>query len=160
MFLDFLFQLWRRFNGYSQWWWLWLFNSKFMLTVAGVVFDRDGKILLQRHRHWVPDVWGLPGGIVHRGERLEDAFTREVLEETGLAVENIRMMRVVSGYRLRLETYFRAHLAQSGKPQAIRLQEDEILEARFFNPSDLPSNLLALQNEIIQAAIYDNHVRS
>ncbi|MEW6406374.1 MAG: NUDIX domain-containing protein [Chloroflexota bacterium] len=153
MVLDFLFQLRRRLSGYWQWWWLWLISSKFMVTVAGVVFDKHGLILLQRHRHWVPDVWGLPGGIVQKAERVEEAIAREILEETGLKVENVQLVRVVSGYRLRLEFYFQAQLVENGKAPAIQLQSNEVLEARFFDPCDLPVNVLPAQRKIIEMSL-------
>jgi 8-oxo-dGTP diphosphatase len=74
MFLDLIFNIWRRFSGPWQWFSLWLISSKFMISVSGIIFDCNGDILLQRHRHWVSDVWGLPGGIVKKGEELENAF--------------------------------------------------------------------------------------
>lgn len=152
MFLDILFQIWRRLSGYFQWWFLWLFNSKFMVSVAGIVFDESGQILLQRHRHWVPNVWGLPGGIVQSGETLENAFAREVFEETNLAISDIELIRVVSNYRLRLEVYFRARLAKNDKAQVIKMQEQEVVEVRFFSLDDLPADVLPLQKELIEKA--------
>jgi ADP-ribose pyrophosphatase YjhB (NUDIX family) len=152
MFLDVLFQIWRRLSGYFQWWFLWLFNSKFMVSVAGIVFDETGRILLQRHRHWVPNVWGLPGGIVQSGETLENAFAREVLEETNLRISDLELIRVVSNYRLRLEVYFRARLAKNGKAQTIKVQEQEVVEARFFSLGELPANILPLHKELIERA--------
>lgn len=159
MFLDLLFQIWRRLSGHLQWWSLWLFSSKFMVSVSGVVFDQDGRILLQRHRHWVADVWGLPGGIVQRGETLEAAFAREVLEETGLALAEIELLRVVSDYRLRVEVYYRARLAAGVNPLTIRIQPQEILEARFFHPNELPPNMFPLQRDLIALASSRGQVR-
>jgi 8-oxo-dGTP diphosphatase len=148
MLLDFLYQIWRRLRGNWQWQLLWLVNSKFMVCVAGVVLDDQGRILLQRHRHWVPDVWGLPGGIVHRRETLEAAFAREVYEETGLRVAGVQMIRLHSGYNLRLEVFFRANLATRGE-SILHLQTSEVLEARFFPFDELPANLLSQQRAII-----------
>jgi len=152
MLLDFLFQIWRRFSGPLQWWSLWLVNSKFMVSVSGVVFDQHGNVLLQRHRHWVPDVWGLPGGIVQSGESLEDALAREVFEETGLVISEIELVRLISGYKIRLEGYYRAQLAEYGTAQTIKLQEQEVIEARFFPLDQLPENILTLQKEMIETA--------
>jgi ADP-ribose pyrophosphatase YjhB (NUDIX family) len=150
MLLDFLFQIWRRLSGRLQWWLLWLFNNKFMVSVSGIVLNDRGEILLQRHRHWVQDVWGLPGGIVERGETLENAFAREVLEETGLGISEIKLIKMVSGYRLRMEAYFLARLAKD-KMQPMKIQEKEIIEARFFSLNELPVNVLPLQKELIDS---------
>lgn len=152
MFLDLLFQIWRRLSGNLQWWFLWLFNSKFMVSVAGVVSDEAGQVLLQRHRHWVPNVWGLPGGIVHSGEYLEKALAREVFEETGLVISDIEFVRLGSGHKLRLEVYFRAMLATNAQAPVIKLQQQEVIEARFFALDEMPSNLIPLQKEVISQA--------
>ena len=152
MLFDLLFQIWKRLSARLQWRALWVFSNKFMVSVSGVVLNADDHILLQRHRHWVHDVWGLPGGIVESGETLEDAFAREVKEETGLAISDIELVKNVSGYRIRLEVYFRARLDESQGVQHIKLQQQEVLEARFFPIHEIPDNLLPLQREVIQLA--------
>jgi ADP-ribose pyrophosphatase YjhB (NUDIX family) len=128
---------------------LWLFNSKFMVSVAGVIRDRQGRVLLLRHRHWVLDVWGLPGGIIHSGETLQAALTREVFEETGLVISDPELIQCISGYNIRMEVFFRAKLAEAVNEQDFRLQEAEILEARFFSMDNLPPNLLEVQKILL-----------
>jgi ADP-ribose pyrophosphatase YjhB (NUDIX family) len=149
MLIDFVFRVWRRLSGPLQWRTLWLVNSKFMVSVSGAVYDAQGRVLLQRHRHWVPDVWGLPGGIVRSGERLEGAFAREVREETGLAITDVTLVRVVSGYRVRLEVLFRARIDET-MPLEMKLQEKEVLEARFFPVDALPDKMLPEQRELLE----------
>jgi ADP-ribose pyrophosphatase YjhB (NUDIX family) len=55
----------------------------------------DGRILLI-HRRNTPHGWALPGGFVEYGESVEDAVRREMREETGLKLEDLRQFRVYS----------------------------------------------------------------
>ncbi|GAA2153413.1 hypothetical protein GCM10009760_51100 [Kitasatospora kazusensis] len=43
-------ELWRIIRGPMQWRVLWLWHSKFMVGVTGVVRDQDGRVLLLKHR--------------------------------------------------------------------------------------------------------------
>lgn len=60
------------------------------LSVKVLVFDGEGRCLLLKRSmasKGNPGKWDFPGGKVDRGEALEDAAKREVLEETGLDIE-------------------------------------------------------------------------
>ena len=58
----------------------------------GLVVLRPGEVLLVR-RGKPPNLgtWSLPGGAQEIGERAEEAARRELLEETGLAVEALHL---------------------------------------------------------------------
>jgi ADP-ribose pyrophosphatase YjhB (NUDIX family) len=80
-------RVWHLMRGSVQWRVLWLAHSKFMIGVTGIVRDRDGQVLLLRHRLWPEDrQWGLPTGYAKAGESFPDTVAREVREETGLTV--------------------------------------------------------------------------
>lgn len=56
--------------------------------VGAVVFDDAGRLLLVRRANEPGrGCWSVPGGRVETGETDHDAVIREVVEETGLAVE-------------------------------------------------------------------------
>ena len=67
------------------------------VAVAAVVRQNGKVLLLRRSQHDAAyGRWILPGGHVDRGEELESACLREVVEETGLTVELERLLGVYS----------------------------------------------------------------
>lgn len=69
-------------------------TPKHSVSVAGVVVDDQGRVLVIRRRdngHWEP-----PGGVLELTERFEDGVQREVLEETGIEVE---VQRLTGAYK-------------------------------------------------------------
>jgi 8-oxo-dGTP pyrophosphatase MutT (NUDIX family) len=64
---------------------VWAFLTRAaILGVRGVVRRSDGAVLMVRHSY-LPG-WYLPGGGVDPGETFAEAFVREVMEETGVAL--------------------------------------------------------------------------
>ena len=62
-------------------------------TVGGLVFRADGRALFVRTAKW-SGTWGVPGGKIDYGESCEDAFRREIREETGLEATEVRLAMV------------------------------------------------------------------
>lgn len=62
---------------------------------VGACIVRDGKLLLLRRlRHPEAGHWSIPGGKIDFLEPIEDALRREVAEETGLALGELRLLCV------------------------------------------------------------------
>jgi len=55
-----------------------------------VLVERDRKLLLARSRHFQPGMYSVLAGFVEPGESLEEAVVREVKEEVGISVKDIR----------------------------------------------------------------------
>lgn len=67
-----------------------------MLAVDVIIRDPGGVVLIKRKNEPFKGRWALPGGFVNYGERVEDAATREVKEETGLRVKLGKLVGVYS----------------------------------------------------------------
>ncbi|MFC5828343.1 NUDIX hydrolase [Nonomuraea insulae] len=143
-------RLWLGIAGPMRWRLLYLSQAKFMAGVTGVVRDGNGDVLLLRHRFWREHrQWGLPTGGAKRGETFEQTVVREVREETGLEVSVGELVRLRSGFRLRIEVAYAAAYAGGG---TMRLNPMEILEARWCAPDDLPEGLLESHRQLIEAS--------
>ena len=62
-------------------------------TVGALIYDDKGHVLMIRTHKW-SNRWGIPGGKIERGESSEKALRREILEETGLELADLRFQLV------------------------------------------------------------------
>jgi 8-oxo-dGTP pyrophosphatase MutT (NUDIX family) len=56
-------------------------KMSFQVTIKGLFFDEEGRVLLVKEKD---GTWDLPGGRLEHGEDLSAALVRECLEEMGL----------------------------------------------------------------------------
>ncbi len=119
-------------------------------TAGGIcVIERpDGKILLVRQAY--RERWGLPGGLLKKGEEAADGARREVLEEVGLLIDLVGEPAVVTDpVRQRIDLIFRAKPSRLSDVPEVRPSSPEIVRCEWFAPDDLPE----LQFETADALI-------
>jgi phosphoglycolate phosphatase-like HAD superfamily hydrolase/ADP-ribose pyrophosphatase YjhB (NUDIX family) len=66
-------------------------NRQPVVTVGGLIFGPDGRVLLVQTHKW-SNLWGIPGGKVKWGETCAEALERELKEETNLDVKDIEFV--------------------------------------------------------------------
>lgn len=103
--------------------------------VITIITRGEDEILLAQSIRNKGKMYGLIAGFVEVGETLEDAVRRETLEEVGLHLKNIRYLASQPWpFPSNLMLAFHAEY-ESGD---IKLQEEEISDARFFKFDELP----------------------
>lgn len=108
----------------------------------------DGALLLVRLSY--RDRWGVPGGLLKRGEAPEAAAHREVLEEVGVEIDLVgEPAVVVDATARRVDLAYRARLANGQDPGSARPGSPEIVQARWFPRDALPE----LQHETTGALV-------
>lgn len=60
-------------------------------TVGAIIFNPDNKILLCKSHKW-DNKYIIPGGHIELGEKMEEALRREIFEETGLEIYDIKLI--------------------------------------------------------------------
>ena len=69
-------------------------QSKFTVSAGGIITNDKGEVLLLNHVLRPVSGWGVPGGFMEAGEDPEAAFRREIREETGLDLRDVKIHRV------------------------------------------------------------------
>ncbi len=100
-----------------------------------VLVERGNELLLARSRHFMPEMYSVLAGFVEPGESLEEAVVREVREEVGISVKNIKYFgNQPWPFPHSLMIGFTATYA-GGK---ISPDDSEIEDARWFTADNLP----------------------
>jgi 8-oxo-dGTP diphosphatase len=108
--------------------------------VGAIVVDGQGRLLLGRRSD--TGRWAVVAGMVEPGEQPADTIVREVLEETGVDVVVERILGVAThpvdypnGDRC---NYLSVTFLCRAVGGTARVNDDESLDVRWFEPTDLP----------------------
>ena len=151
MLNDLLGAIWRRAPKALRRWTVRFSHPRFAVTAGAIVTDGGGRVLLLKHRFRPGSGWGLPGGFIERGEQPEEALRRELREEIGLEVAELKLFAVRA-----FKTPKQMEIVFMG--QAMDCPEElnfEIKEAGWFLPDEFPPQLPRDQTELIKRALND-----
>src|SRR4051812_40029990 len=137
MFKDFLGAIWKRAPKSLRRWGVRLWHPRFAVTAGGVITDDRGRVLLLKHRFRPGSGWGVPGGFLEKGEEAADALRRELREEIGMEITNLKLVTTNTFRKPKqVEIIFLC--------QAVNDAEEfnyEIQTAAWFAPDALPPEL-------------------
>ena len=97
-------------------------------TGVAAMIMKDGKVLLAKRKgvHGSGE-YAFPGGKLELGESFEDCLRREVREETGIEIENIRFLRLLN-FKFYGKHFVDIGLIadwKSGEPQVLEPEKSE-----------------------------------
>jgi len=108
------------------------------IPAVGAFILKDGKLLLVK-RAYEPGAgkWTVPGGAIELGEKTVEALHREILEEVGIRLKNVKLLDIYDaifrdeGDRIRYHYVIIEFLAE---PETMEVKlSDEALDYRWVN---------------------------
>jgi 8-oxo-dGTP diphosphatase len=124
------------------------------LVGVAVIVIRDGQVLLgKRKSAHGAGTWALPGGHLEFFETIEDCAKREVAEETGLQIANVRHFAFTDDrFEIEEKHYITLFVTAEHKAGEAVVREPEKCEGwRWFFWEDLPQpRFLPLENLLAQ----------
>ena len=150
MLNEFLGAVWRQFPRKFKRWVMTVSHPRFSVTAGAIITDESGRVLLLKHRFRPGTGWGIPGGYINKGEQAEDALRRELREEAGLELKDVKIFTARTFKRpQQVEVIFLCRAA--GEPERLNY---EIEKAEWFVMGELP-RLPEDQMELLKQALPD-----
>lgn len=135
------------------------FSQNILVATDAIVFGRDNKgevhiLLIKRKFPPFKDSWAFPGGFVDNDEDLPDAAKRELKEETGITVDDLKQFITVGtpGRDPRNHTVSVFYTAYVDKDVYQPKADDDAAEAKWHSLKKLPA-LAFDHNEVLLEAM-------
>lgn len=103
---------------------------------AIILVKRGNELLLTRKKEWPPGRYGLVAGFLDFGESLEECAAREVREETGIEICNVRY---VGSQNWPFPAQLMAGFVAEYSTGEIEVDQHELEDARWFPTDALPA---------------------
>jgi ADP-ribose pyrophosphatase YjhB (NUDIX family) len=110
-------------------------DSTFQVSVKGLFFNKENKILLVQDKN---GIWDIPGGRIQKGEQFTDYLKREIFEETALDCEildnkpQIIYPTIDKEGRGRIMVFYKINLSSLNFTKS-----DECIQINFFNKEEI-----------------------
>lgn len=129
-------------------------NRNIAITLECFVKKEDTYLMLHRNpnKRIMPDVWMAPGGHQEAGEGLFECARREIYEETGLKIKNLKVKAVGTAHAADLDTEFHFHLVMAEYASGTVKQSPADGEFQWLTITEIKKlpNLLAELHEIAE----------
>lgn len=129
----------------------------------GVFVCKDGKFLMgKRVGSHGEGSWSVPGGHLEFGESFEDTARREVLEETGVQIKNVRFGALTNDYfEAEGKHYVTIWMLSDYDSGEVSIREpDKFVEQGWFNLDSLPAPLFLPWKQLLESEFVDDIRRS
>lgn len=120
-------------------------HTTFTVSAAAIITNERGEVLLLEHvlRSSVSG-WGVPGGFIKKGEQPEIALRREIMEETGLELTDVRIFSCRTFYR-HVEIIMTAKC--KGEPT---IMSREITDLGWYSIDEMPQEMSPDQKRLVR----------
>ena len=110
------------------------FKPKFEVASVFILNDNEFLMIKSSKNKPTADMWGVPAGKLEKGESINDAAKRELFEETGIKIKDIKYFKTV--YVRYPEFDFIYHMHQANIPIKITpiLNPEEHIDFKWSSP--------------------------
>lgn len=135
--------------------------------VVGVIITKDNKVLLSKRGTFngkpilESGKWSLIGGFVDRDETLIEAAKREVKEETGWTIDNLKLFNIVDSPhrpndngRQNVSMVFIADAVSQ-----IQITTEEVTDLKWFDLNNLPAKKEIAFDHSDALELYKNYLK-